>query len=339
MDKRFSEETVYFKYPYLLNSDMADINSESEGFFSSEDWMTKIVVILLAVIMVGAILVPFLGQASKTDQSFSNENVALQQMSLIESGDEWTTEDYVHWSLNGEPITTPVRTCYPVLTDNLIVDEMGHSAGPDSQYLSSNRQLNTISVNGSELNCTSSYDSFNTTFTKGFGLTTDGQYILNTKNTKEYVLEDTEFYGYVSTLNSMGIPGGGVHFYISGDIENGVEVVTVRNATSITNVNIEITDISINYTVVSGYDNLYMLDTVTFHVSGSFYSTVSHMTSNVNNDITCSQFVVPKETSAHISSAPSPITATLLNILPVFLGVAIILLITGTFFYKREQDQ
>lgn len=40
---------------------MEDINSESEGFFDSENWMTKIVVLLLAVVMVGAILIPIIG--------------------------------------------------------------------------------------------------------------------------------------------------------------------------------------------------------------------------------------------------------------------------------------
>lgn len=113
---------------------------------------------------------------------------------------------------------------------------------------------------------------------------------------------------------------------IVGSIDDGVNVIISNVSTGI-DIGAVITDLSINYTPVQGYNDLYTLTSITFKAA----TEIGGQTSNV----TFSAYIVPAEVTAEKEYHPDSTLSTVINLLPLIAGVGLLMFLIGEFLYTR----
>lgn len=311
---------------------MEDINSESEGFFSSEDWMTKIVVLLLAVVMVGAILIPIIGSLTNPTVNVLATNEG--DFTFSEVGSETHTISITND--NGSPIISSDGKT--INTDNIsypfvfVYGEMGMALLIQSPSGLGIRLIDYHNTSVPGMGLISDGQTVTFTFDKDtitqvstpipispmMYCSANGDYVLTTSPVVESssdicmakIYSSNLFailgYGTAENMSVMAIP---MFNSFPATIVTGCEYVL--NTTESDNGLITISDA-----------------TVTIHTGNSYDGTV----------VTVSEFIAPSK----IYSDPIPSiidsasTKAILTAIPILMLIGVVLFVTATFIYRKE---
>ena len=281
--------------------------------------------VAVGILILAAALFPVINEATTTEHTFTNDG--LWRMKSIENGDSWSYSSST-WTYNDEVQTVQSAGAggyNALLGDEWCVRLSGQARGP------------TISGNASSLTAeageiTITFTGIQGTLTQdlpGYGLYTSGDYILTAPAKAVYVKGDTQIY---ATGNS-NVESTPCNIHIAGTINDGVTITVMENRNSATLSNIEVTNVSINYEVVSGYVNLYKLNSITADVS--FDATSGGETTSKSGSITYNSYIVPYQVTAELAVHASQDEIELLETIPVLITVGLIMGIVGVIAARR----
>lgn len=313
---------------------------------SSSKLTQAIIGIIVAVMVLGIVLVPVLSQATETEKTF--ENTGYYYMDKIASNDadaytiKWDATDAGTLIVNGKDIhvgdwgTTYGMTLTIFATETDIF-RVGPAPGVQT--------LSWIQLRGSTINYAQASSSFDATiqegnisvqldaeptprtltYTEAYMISADkSDYVMKKMNESVYMLPDSPIFSMGYSVISNGSGNDNVVLSVSGTIE-GVEVDVIRSS----GVNpITFSDFNISTTPVSNYVDLVKFDKITFVATDN----------GADTDMTYSYVVVPAEITAELTEHPTPMMITLINIIPVFVVLAIILGVCGLFYYRKNEN-
>ena len=287
----------------------------------------KIVGVTLAafvsLVVLAAVLVPILDDATTVNEMFTN--VGYYDMSYTEDDAVSVAWDHTaphQVTVNNEIVAlpeSPQNALTIVCGDGWLIRYTGTAF---QLYLnaSSNRSASvndgtdaTFVASGGSATFTSTAESNNTatvSYTSMYYVNSDGIYVMKQSDKPAYVKGDSLMYGQGrSYLNNVG---GTVMLRVDGTIDDGVTVTNIYP-----NANYEFSDVTINKTPVTGFKDLYQVDTLTF--------TATNISTTATDDVTYSYFIVPAEVTAERSVHFTDNMNELLGVIPVLVIVAILL--------------
>lgn len=310
---------------------------------SSSKLTQAVVGIIVAVMILGIVLVPVLSQATETEKTFTNTGYYRMTEITAETDGEWAYT----WTDSEPNIIYVNDEAYNMdVPSGLSYSIIGASDGWVSRYINTaNPYIQTMYSNGvgsggvglKSFECTISGGtaefslilSDDSTATKTIAYTTcyvldkNGSWMMKNKDESAYMLKDSEYFA-IGVTASTGFPLN--VFKIEGTIDDGATVTNTihgSGAQTFTASNVVVVS-----SEVSGYNDLYSLDRITF--------TATNGTDTIN--ATYSYFLVPYEVTAELSDHPTPMMITLINVIPVFVVLAIILGVCGLFYYNRNEN-
>lgn len=287
--------------------------------------------IVVGLVVFSAILMPVVNNATTTENTFDNTAYGYYQMKEFEVGDKWERTGTV-WTLNGETLTTDASdTVSIIVSNNEVVRQGGSVRGTlfGSNNLTAAEVITVDSVDKLLFNNgTTPYD-----YDSGYGATNNGNYILKTYTDKAYVHGDTNLWATGVTGQVGTDSRGNLIVHIEGTINDGV-TITVDKVNNGLSSNIVVGEATINYEAVSGYEDLYLIDTITFTITADY--TVDETTTTITTDATYSTFVIPKQVIAEKTVHADAETIAMLETIPILIIAGLIVGIAATVVSRRE---
>lgn len=291
------------------------------------------VAILVSITVLAGVLMPVLDDATATTDTFTNEGYFY--MDKIASSD--STEHIITWSSSS-------ASTLVVDGKNIDVSNWGLSSFASVTIFATETDLfrlglgsgglsvSWVQLRGATINYAQATTSFDATISEGtvsiqldseasarsltyneaYMIKADtGEYVMKKANESTYMTSDSTIYslGYTSLSNGSG--NDGVVFKITGDVE-GVEVSVARQSTANT---ITISDLEIHKESVSGHEDLYLFDKITF--------TATEL--DTPNDCVYSYVIVPHEVTAERSVHFTDNQNALLAVIPMLVIVALLI--------------
>ena len=299
---------------------------------SSSKLTQAVIGIIVAIMVVGIVLVPVLSQATETERTFLNKG--YYEMTYTEADDvsmTWDSADPHKVTVNDVVIDLPATADLPGPINIICGDDwfIRYTGTGLQFYPSTGSSVNA--GNGVDLSVTASEGTVTITtnadpavtktayYTFLYVVSENGAYVMKNTNDVAYVHEDSEIYG----IGRSTVTGGYVKIKITGSISAGFTATEVGSSA------FTIGDITVNYTTDSAYIDLYKLSSLQFTVTDS---------ENNTNNLTYSYFIVPTSVTGELSEHPTPMMITLINVIPVFVVLAIILGVCGLFYYRRNEN-
>ena len=298
--------------------------------------VVSVVSIAIACLFAVTLLIPVISESTQATETFTNEG--YYRMSKLTTSDEMT----LFWDH-----TNP----YQITVDDVVVElpESGTiwytAIGSDEfllRYIANDQAVSLFDQgtgisylatagNGTDMtitisNGTVTFDNgVNTAKSKTFTdycfvVSPDGKYIMKDRSENAYVLEDSEIRGIGRTTLSYS-PSLSVSYNVFGTIKDGFEVDYFGTDATLINSTPDVTA-----TAVNGYEHLYSFDKLTWTATN---------TDDESATVTYSQVIVPYEVTAEKSIHPDESTTALLNIIPLFVVMGIILGAVGLIAYRR----
>lgn len=139
-------------------------------------------------------------------------------------------------------------------------------------------------------------------------------------------------YGLTRVRTASGTISGSPGFGISmiGTYNDGVETAIWRGT------ELTLSNPIIHATRNNAYEDIFDLDNVT--ATGTYSEVVDEQTVTTDSEIVYNQIIVPYEVTTELSDHPTPMMITLINIIPIFVVLAIILGVCGLFYYHRNEN-
>lgn len=283
-----------------------------------------ITAVIIGLMVSGVILVafvPIFTEVTATEKTFDNGADALGYVSTITSESDYTfawTPGDDSISINGETVdlfangtvvcksgSTMVRYTngyFQCWNPNLIT-----IGGPDQAFnLSITNGVMTIS--GEDIT------TITADMTGGFILASEGDYVMKSPTQKAYVLKD-------SSITAMGVTT------MTGNVNTAITITGTPMGVEVdkiypTNVDFTFTDVNISKTEVSGFNDLYQIEKITF--------TATDENSNTTN-CTYNYFIVPSKVTAEHSVHGDDAFNAIINLIPLLAGVG--LLMFGVYYF------
>lgn len=287
-----------------------------------------VMTLVVGIILAGSVLMPVLKDATTVHETFDNAPYAYYQMKELEVDDTWTRTDST-WKFNDETLTTASDNKVSVLaTDNTAFRQNAYVIGT-TQY-STNFVIAEVTAEGIVM--------FNEdkpiSYTSGYGATPNGDYILKTYTDKAYVHGDTNLW----VTGITGLPGAAntrdMVIHIEGTINDGVTVTgsPIKNGTTD---NFASSDVVINYTAVDGFEDLYLIESVTFNFTVDFLNG-DDPSETKSGSATYSTFVLPKEITAERTVHLTNGQIALMGAIPVLVIVALLVVAVGVVARRND---
>lgn len=295
-----------------------------------------VLAITVSIICIGAVMMPVLSSATETEKTFDNTADSLWQVEELDTESSYTfvwdhTAPTVA-TVNGEEVSLANGTIICASDTFLIrygVDGNGYylQSVPGTTFsmtvysAGSNAGDVTITAESGVLTATIIKGSTTTTpsvsFTKGYGIVADGDYVMKSPTQSAYMLKD-------SVIFAMGLTAiNGVWynlFQIEGNVD-GVEISQIYPEGAYT-----FSNVSINADAVNNYVDLYSLDSITFLATNAEDSTIT-------SNCTYNFFIVPAEVTAELSSHLTAAEIALVLVLPVLMIVAVLMIAVNRIRY------
>ena len=296
-----------------------------------------VLTLVVGIILAGSVLIPVLNDATKTENTFSNDGAFFVE---VDPSTTYTLK-YQQYAnpgkviVNGETLPITFNQGYTLLRlDNVILrlvsnNQMQLLGGGSSYTDVANVDITitngTVSGTLGYGNPITTISWPKTTYSEAFIISaTDAGEVMKSYNTPAKVNADSPLEAYgVTTIN--GSTNTTVLVEIDGTIADGVNVTLRNKQTSAEITTMTISDLEINYTPVAGYIDLYDLSSITFTVTNGEYTT----------DVTYSAFVVPSKVTAEMTDHLTPGQITLLNAIPVMVIVALVVTAIGVIALRR----
>lgn len=294
-----------------------------------------VITALVSVIVLAAVLIPVINDATTTEDKFTNEGVFY--MGKFTPDDEYTltfTGTGGVLTVNGEQVPTVNASSrfYSVISSDNFSARYGYSSniyflqlvGKDTSNntFADGGVATTITISDGNLSI-SSTKSDNTTISKTVAFTemyaivpSEDDAIMKQASSDVYIKGDSEIYAtgltQVTAWSNM--------FHFEGTYDDGI-TISSPNLPDATYDNIKW-----NIEPVDGYIDLYKLTSIEFDITNN--GTTVHAT--------YSYFGVPSEVTAERSQHLSPAEIEILDILPVFIIIAVLIAAVAVVAFRRE---
>lgn len=286
-----------------------------------------VLTLVVGIILAGSVLMPVLNDATKTEETFANEG--LWRMKEIENGDVWTRTSTEGWTYGDSHIASGGSNV--ILGDDWCIRAIGHIRSDSTVNASSNLSGATVTA-GEELIVASKTD---TTWTRnldypGYGIAPNGAYTLTDFNTSSYLNGDSAIYGSgVSEIGSIQ-----VFVHVEASVDDGATFTVSQSAGGYAISDVTITNEKVNYSEVSGYKDLYKVESVTCDIS--LTATIESVETPITGTITFSSYVVPYEVTAELSNHLTPGQIALVGAIPILVIVALLVVAVGVVARKND---
>lgn len=301
-----------------------------DGLKIDESLIPNIIGIVVAVIVVSVILIPITEEVTSTTDTYENDGAFYVTNKLPYS---MTYSDGV-CSINGVEYNPALNSEYSIaFSDQFAVRNYnGFMSRPVtladiSGVAVNDRYLVSLTVD-ENLNATlvryNSYDDANVTdtFTLEYfwGMSPEKTDNVMTKGgIPTYVNSTDEMF----TIGRSQITTWSNTFEVTGSIGSGADVLVIRPPTGIT-----VSDIELNYTQVDNHEG-YKIQNITF------VATVDADSST--HDVTYDRMVAPASVTMDITNPTfNSVERAILNVLPIFVVLAILMGIVGLMYFNRN---
>ena len=300
--------------------------------------IAKIVGLVIALVVVGMVLVPFVTDATTTEATLINNG--YMRMAHYDTTEEvtleWDPATPTIFTVNGEDVPIALDSSL----NNLSVTILGDTNWVVRLDFKSNGDVNRLSyipANGSAVNATVAdnqsvsitmsdgsmsgtmgADSISNTYSDIYAPALDGEYVMKKSNESAYIHADSFIFAYGLTFIDAATLG----IEISGDYEDGITSSVWRGAN-----NFEISDLTINATPNSKYVGTYDLQNITLNAT--------KLDTSVVTAVTYSYFLVPYEVTSELSQHASNIEITLYQMIPILVVLGLVVAIVGMFAYNK----
>ena len=288
--------------------------------------LMTVIGVVVAVIITAAVLMPVLSDAVKTEDTFTNEGyyymTDLGEQSIV------YTFDGTKWTVDGEDMdVVPSDITTLIAGEEVIVRANGQIRGTTnlnpttitSMTVTADGITGTAIVSGNSQNFTISKTIFYCAVNDKTG------FVLSKYNTPTYLNKDSQI---LADGLSGYKAGSSALFRIEGSIEDGFTVSPTPDT-------LGITDVTCNYEVVDSHLDLYKVTSITFN---SVYDngTPDDTTDDVIRQQTYTSYVVPYEVTAERAVHFDPAQIAILDAIPMFVIVAILMLAAALIIRNRE---
>lgn len=311
---------------------------------------TKHIIAIAIAIAVGAItlstvLVPAISMGTDTEDTFTNDGYLARMTFIDETTDgysfAWDHTNPTVASVNGESVNLfngslisgadtflarfgqDSTGYYIQWVPSSGLATVSYSAGTGTADLTIEISDGTATITRTPAGSGVGNETVNTiAISEGYAISSDGDYIMKSPNQKAYLNSDSRIYGMgLTTIDNVYYNG----FYLDGTIENmTVEQFNPNPATY------TISNVAVNYDTVSGYEDLYTLDSVTF-------TATQIANSSIVKDCTYNYIVVPYEVTAELSVHASAPVIQIFNMLPIFVALGLIVAVIGVAYVKYRR--
>lgn len=292
--------------------------------------LTVLVTITVGIIFVGSLLGPVINEASATEKTFDNTPYGYYDMKPIETDDIWVYSDG-SWTYNGELVATNTDgdKVSAVVTNNTTIRQDGMVRS--TIYSGSNAEtVEAVVVDNTDYISISNVggNTTNVIYTSGYGVVSDGDYILKKYTTAGYVKGDTPLWvtGFTNLVDSEG--NSQVIVHIEGTIDDGL-TITITPKKYGTTSDITVGEYTLNYEVDEEGVDLYRITNVTFDVTGTFNG------EEYTKTFTYSTFVIPKEVTTELTHHLDAGEIAILAAIPL-MAIAALVLLAVRFFAGRD---
>ena len=294
----------------------------------------------VVVIVLGAVLMPVLGDASETERTFTNDGI-INMNKVDDSYSEtivWSYATPAKLTIGSDVVDLPTSTTFAVTlmaNEDFFVRWFYSGTGGSTSFVQVYMTGNTTAYQAnasSSQNMTITIANGGITFDNGSGTTkslasyTDmycicsgvGQYVMKASTTTAYLADDSEIFAY------GGSYAAGVTFntIITGDPVDGFTRTLWPDTAPMT-----ATDMENDLADVNGYIGLHSLKQFTFTVTNTNTSTTAA--------VTYSQFIVPHEVTVELSQHLNAQEIALLGAIPALVIVALLIGVLALYMRSR----
>lgn len=302
-----------------------------------------VITALVSVIVLAAVLIPTINDATTTEDTFTNTGVF--NYAVLDATDTYTfvfdhnVQDGTV-TVNGDTVNVPVLVSGTAYSFSVVYDDdwlirMSYSVNQGGYYcqiVGEDSGGNFVRYGGSidatiennlfKVAIDSDYDG-TVDYTKTFNINTiyaivadPDDAVLKVSNQSVYIKGDTE----LSMSGLTPIPNWYDIIHIEGSYDDGVTITSPSVPTA------TFSNIEWNIEPVTDHIDLYKLTSIEFDVTYS--GTTVHAT--------YSYFGVPSEVTAERSQHLSPAEIEILDILPVFIIIAVLIAAVAVVAFRRE---
>ena len=299
--------------------------------------LTLVVTLTVGIILAGSLLMPVLSDATTTERTFTNDGAFYVEADPNETYtieyDNTVANNTI--TVNGTDITLD-RDYTLVALENAILrlDSSSHKLdwnGNGSYIVNINKLSLTIASGSISGTYTSTGDETawpTMTYDKIYVISpTEQSLIMSDYSVPVKVKGDSELFAMGRTVLNDGGVNKQFLVQIVGSIDDGVDV-TIANVSTGVDIGAVITDLSINYTPVQGYNDLYTLTSITFKAATAENGQVTN--------VTFSAYIVPATVTAELSQHLDAGEIALLNALPILVIIGLVLAGVGAIFIRNR---
>lgn len=296
--------------------------------------VTGVVALVVAIVITVACAIPVISDSTKTEDTFTNTGYFYVDAVV---DDESITYDYEDHSLkvNDVPVDLPTGSQYP---DGLTIIYTEHICirydGGDLKVRGvTSHSISAMNITVTEGNITGTYAWTTSpettrdiawTYEEFVGMVPDATNRVMCKSEPQYLNSDSHI--ETTGLTKLTNINQTYVVHISGSIDDGITVnfYSSSDGSEITTVTAE--NITTNTVEVSGYDDLYKLNSITFTATDGEHT----------DDVTYTIYTIPVEVTAERTYHPDSTLSTMINVIPVLLIVSIIIGAVALFISNRR---
>lgn len=291
----------------------------------------KSISVALVAIMVGAVafgaMLPIFQDVTATEDTFTNDG--FYRMKEIKNGDTWVKISGGTWTYNTDDVIIYSNGGYNmVLGDEWCVRGNGTARGT---FVSGGAQDTTVVSANDVITITGTGISSNDTpAISGYGGCSTGSYLLTDPSKSVYVKPDTPIYATGTT--EISASGSGL-FHIEGTIKDGFTITAYSVYSTTPYDSITTSNVVVNYSPVSGYVELYKLDSITFDIEA--VKTIEGTPTTYTTSATYNSYVVPYEVTAERAIHGDSGFNTIVNLIPLVIGMGLLLIAVWWFVVRK----
>ena len=288
------------------------------------------VISIAVAIIVLMSMIPIFTDAGASEDTFVNRGYFY--VDSIEE-DESITYHFEDGTLtiNGTEVPSPSDNTYP---DGITIFFTEHiTVRMDGSLMRIKGQVNVgctaldLTITNSTI--TGTYTATNTstanwTYTKFTGMVTSETNRVMSQPVPQYVNSDS----LIETTGFTRAVGDYYVIHVSGSIDDGVTVNLYTQGSGTIVTTVTVSNIQINYSPVNGYEDLYLVDNITFTLTKD----------DAISNVTYSIYTIPAEVTAERSAHASPVESTLIGLIPLLMMVGILLTAVGLFIAKYRKN-
>lgn len=297
---------------------------------------------IVTLIVTSTILVPIVSSATADSDTFTNDGYYTMDVVTDNYSMEWSASDKTHLIVNdtsydlGNIVAGKELTI--VATQDMILRLLHTTAndtyrftsyGGETGYwgINSTDPVNEFSLNVADGTISVEYTTSGGTNTKTYPVAPE-IYALNPTDSGDYTMKSSTSSAYVLESSSIIILAGNtivgaddVSLLAKGNVNN-LEFVVING----NNVNPTFTNIVATYSESDNHVDLIELEKINFTISTDIVEALN---------AEYSYFLVPTEVTADRTSSLSNVMATILNVIPLIVGISIIIGVVAYIRYGR----